>query len=242
MDVQGIESISALADGCALQTARAAIPVPHRNPVGATRASPVVPIHADLKGRRTHPSYINFRQRIGYHNAIRQEVQDGLILIDFRRIPQPSFMKEWPTITDIRADPWRYGEWNHAEGHRRGYHFSWGGRGSYGYVGIDVGIYNTYEDARDDFLYLTGEASLPFPWNKCPKDIGTVCVMDTRLKEDLFFFYKNVSVRIRPATNDTIAEKTAEWLFKVLKAFPRSPMDAPFKPQEPPFPFRIETP
>jgi hypothetical protein len=67
------------------------------------------------------------------------------------------------------------------------------------------------------------------PWRKCTKDIGTVCATDIKEKKYLFFVYKNVTIRLDTVSNNTIAEKTAEWLFEVLKAFPRDPMDAPFK-------------
>ncbi|MDR3086493.1 MAG: hypothetical protein LBU45_00830 [Azoarcus sp.] len=195
------------------------------------------------------PFFIEFKQRIGYDEAIRQEAQDGLILIDFRRIPQPPFMVDWPYIKSSTGDPWSYRELR-LKADLVCYHLSWGAEGSAGGASIEVNVYDNYEDVRRDFFRNAASTSmLRIPFEKCPKEIGTVCVMDSIYpdlksppKTRLFFFYKNIFVLIDRASSDAIAEKIGEWMFKVLKAFPRSPMDAPFKPQEPPFPFRIETP
>jgi hypothetical protein len=168
-------------------------------------------------------SMLEFRQRIGYDVAVLNEPREGLILIDFRKITPPPFMTGWPYIVNKAWDPWNYSNRSYY------YSLSWGAEGSYGDLGIDVKIFNTYEDARREFLSGAVTPMPMIPYGKCAKNIGTVCAMNLHKKNRLFFVYRNISVDISSATNDTIAEKTAEWLFEVLKAFPRDPMDAPFK-------------
>jgi hypothetical protein len=168
-------------------------------------------------------SILEFSQRIGYADAISKEPMNGLILIDFRKVSPPSFMTAWPYVRDAAFDPWNYGT--------HGYYsdFRWGAKGPQGDIIIDVKVFNSYEDARREFFSAAETTRVRVPYEKCAKSIGTVCAMSLHNNHYLFFVYRNITIRLEKASNNTIAEKTAEWLFEVLKAFPCDPMDAPFK-------------
>jgi hypothetical protein len=169
------------------------------------------------------PAMLEFRHRIGYDEAVTQEKQNGLILIDFRQVSRPSFMATWPYVRDNASDPWNHNKRDYS------YFSSWRAKDTSGDITIDVEVFNTYEDARREFLSTAKTSSFNVPYEKCPKKIGTLCAVTLPEKDTLFFVYRNVMVRLDSTANDTITEKTAEWLFEVLKAFPRDPMDAPFE-------------
>jgi hypothetical protein len=163
-----------------------------------------------------------FKQRIGYDDLVRKEKRNGLILIDFRKIPPPDFVKEWPVIRYPNYD-----NWNFHENEDGGYRFYWDTRGDREILEISAEVHRDYESAREAFLLVADSSSkYPLPGNKCPKDIGTVCISRAR---SAFFVYKNVFIKVmyHDYSDSDFNVVMAEWLFEVLKNHPLTPMLPP---------------
>jgi hypothetical protein len=139
-----------------------------------------------------------FKQRIGYDDLIRKEKRNGLILIDFRKITPPDFVREWPIM--VYPD---YDNWNFRENKDGGYRFYWRTRGDREILRITAEVYRDYESAREAFLWVADSSSMyPLPWEKCSKDIGTVCASGGNDIVFLFirmypFVFTNMSITIR---------------------------------------------
>ncbi|MDR2625860.1 MAG: hypothetical protein LBC37_05965, partial [Zoogloeaceae bacterium] len=161
-----------------------------------------------------------FKQKIGYDDLVRKEKRDGLILIDFRKITPPDFVKEWPVMDN--PDSWNFRVYEDGR-----YRFSWDTRGDQGILEITAEVYHDYESARKAFLRVAKASNMyPLPWDKCSKDIGTVCAKGV---SRVFFVYKNVFIHILPPnySDSNFAVVMAEWLFEVLKKHPLTPMLPP---------------
>ena len=160
-----------------------------------------------------------FKQKIGYDEAIKNEKRDGLIDIDFRKLKGPEFATKWP------ADK----GWNFRKDNYRGehYYYSWGVDGIGSDAVVTARICVNYEVARDWFIVMAENTTMKeIPWAACSKNVGTVCA-GSRNRKRLFFVYKNVAVEINrddalPGHED-FGEILAEWLFDALKAAPLKP-------------------
>jgi hypothetical protein len=176
-----------------------------------------------LRGILARDPLNEFKQKIGYDDLVRKEKRNGLVLIDFRKIPPPDFVKEWPVIRTPDYD-----NWNFDENEDGGYSFYWDTRGDRGILEIDAEIFHDYESAREAFLRTANASSMyPLPWNKCSKNIGTVCAKGGN--DFVFFVYKNVFIEVfaYDYSNSDFTVIMAEWLFDVLKKHPLTPMLPP---------------
>jgi hypothetical protein len=59
--------------------------------------------------------------------------------------------------------------------------------------------------------------------------------MSSHDNKTIFFFYKNIYIKIRNASSGHLAEQTAQWLSDVLKGFPLIPMNAPLQFRREPY-------
>jgi hypothetical protein len=190
-------------------------------------------------GKNESPEFFrDFLKPTRYEQALKEETPNGLIALDFRGLKRPNFLTHWPD-KDVWKKDWAYIDYFEKESYEglRGYYrFRWDIDNSSDGLKVAAYICKNYELAHALFLLEMNNVSNmePPPWVECKKRIGTFCMSSTD-NEFMFFFYKNIAVIIRNATNPQFAEQFAQWLSDVLKGFPLIPMNAPLQFRREPY-------
>jgi hypothetical protein len=159
----------------------------------------------------------DFKKKVGYDEAILNEKQDGLIVIDFRKIKPYPLATQWPA--ERPGDNFAFDRFNEPDR----FYFDWMMTGDDLIAIITVNIYADYEGARKKFI-RTAESvtTMELPWVPCNNKVGTVCAEDLFL----FFVYKNVFVKVvsgsRLPNGNPFRDELAGWLFDILKRHPRT--------------------
>jgi hypothetical protein len=170
-----------------------------------------------------------FKQKIGYDEAVKNEERNGLIEIDFRKLKAPPFATQWPAKNPDYpgSSGWSFTEREFSEnGYMKKYfEFSWAMEGREGSAYIVAWVFSNYEHAQRQFIGAAKNTTMAMlPWVACEKGIGTICARSTK-RPYLFFTYKNVFIKIS-GENELITETMAEWLFEALKAAPLRPFSS----------------
>jgi hypothetical protein len=177
-------------------------------------------------------------QHTRYEQALKEETPNGLIALDFRGLKKPGFLTYWPD-KDVWEKDWAYNDNLEKEVYKgiRGYYkFHWDVGISNDGLYVDTYVCKDYELAQVLFLLEISTSSNMFmPWVECKKKIGTFCMSSINTNRFMFFFYKNVAIKISNATTPQFAEQFAEWLVNVLKGFPLIPMNAPLQFRREPY-------
>jgi hypothetical protein len=160
----------------------------------------------------------DFKRKVGYYEAIRNEKEDGLIVVDFRKAKLPPFVTK------------SYG-WNFYKSHDNNYkgdyyYFRWkldNANSNDAGALIEVKVFSDYEGARKKII-RTAESvnTMTLPWVPCKNEVGTVCAED----RSLFFVYRNVFVEIVSGgslpNGEPLRDELAAWLFDILARHPRT--------------------
>jgi hypothetical protein len=192
-------------------------------------------------GENKRPEFFRFLKPTRYEQALKEETPNGLIALDFRGLKKPGFLTHWPD-KDIWKKDWAYNDYVKEDfyifkGIRGYYRFRWGVDNSKNALDVATHVCKDYELAHALFLLDMGSSSsmYPLPYVECKKRIGTFCMSAIGSNKTMFFFYKNVAVTIKNATDDQFAEQFADWLSDVLKGFPLIPINAPLQFRREPY-------
>jgi hypothetical protein len=180
-------------------------------------------------------------ERTRYQEALKEETPNGLIALDFRGLKKPGFLTLWPD-KEIWEKSWAFNDYVEEEfyifkGLRGYYRFQWKVGASNDELDVSVNVCKDYALAQALFLLeISLSSNAPFlPRVECKKQIGTFCMTSIGDDKTIYFFYKNVIATIKYSTSVNLSERTAQWLFDVLKGFPLIPMNAPLQFRREPY-------